>query len=266
MTKPIRIIYIVGDVRFWERFYRNETFCCCGARIGECELWSKVDLRLSEKVQDYSPEIIRSKIRELLLYESFDHLKELSQSFLPLVISFYEGISEASGKRMILDSSKSPSWGKLLSNIPEFDVSFIHLERFLPDVASSWKRRVLLPEFFDTEVYMPVKTNLAILRTWIRVRVLARKLRNFNYVFLRYEDLCNKPNEMVMHIVSFLGIDWISDAPYYYKKNHAIAGNPIRLLGKKEISIRPQPSRRPDNISWFEFHFFRIVHKVSSLV
>ena len=290
MTKTLRIIYIVSDgrsgstllesilnnseqvisvgecFRFWERFYRNETICGCSLKIAECELWAKVDNCLAAEFKDYSPREVEGIIKKVLRYKNFHRLHEFTNTLLPLVRSFYNGIAAVSGKSIILDSSKSPSWAKLLSMIPELDVSFIHLERTLPYVASSWKKKLLLPEFTGKEVYMPVKSNLAILRTWIRVRLLARKLRHYDYLFVRYEDLCKHPDQLLHRIKQFLEIDLPSDGIYYYRPSHAIAGNPMRLAGKAEIVIKPNSKTRQDNLNRLEFYFFYFVQGLANVI
>jgi len=290
MTKALRIIYIVGDgrsgstllesmlnnseqvisvgesFRFWERFYKGETLCGCNLQISECNLWRQVDTHLSQTIKDYDPAKIKKIMNEVLLYKNFNNLHKFSNTLIPIAREFYRSIAAASGKSIIVDSSKSPSWGKLLSLITEFEVNYIHLERSLPFVASSWKNKVLLPEYSSRKVYMPLKSNLGILRTWIRVKVLSHKLRDVNYIFIRYEDLCHHTDQLLTRLYLFLKLDLPSVATYYYKLNHAIAGNPIRMSGTQEIIIHQLPDVKPKNLSRLEFYFFDLVHKLANWI
>ena len=104
------------------------------------------------------------------------------QDFAEIVIYFYNQIAETSQRNIIIDSSKSIGWCYFLQNTGAFDLRIIHLERNLASVSNSWKKKMILPEYYDKDVFMPQKTNKVILKSWIKIKVLALALKKNNYL------------------------------------------------------------------------------------
>jgi hypothetical protein len=290
MKGRLRIIYILGDGRsgstlleciinndeniisvgecfcFWDRFYRDETLCGCGEQIAHCTFWRAVHERLLVKLKDYDPQQIKAAIKEILRPKNFSQIQagRLDVDFLLKVIrEFYLSLAEVSGKDVIVDSSKWPSWAKLLTMIPDFDVRLVHLERNLPDVAASWKKEKRLPEFTRSNVYMPIKSNISILRSWLSMKYHSGKLNKAQYFFLRYEDLCDQPKDSLKRLHLFLELHQAD--PLRYKPNHAIAGNPMRTYGEGTIDIQPVAKSKPKTISSFDYFFFKTCYKLVNL-
>lgn len=285
---PIKIIYIVGDgrsgstllesilnndtsvisvgevYRFWERYYKGNTFCGCGNKIDRCELWTKIDLNLKSRFGvNYDVNRIKKIIKELCRYRNFKSLESATSDFTYLreiVSIFYSSLLLHSGKSVIVDSSKSPSWAKFIYSIPQFDICYIHLERNLAYVASSWKKKILLPEFMSKEVMMPQKSDFNILRTYIRVKMLGNRLRNFNYIFVKYEDLCLNPQVVINAIVAFASLNPLNINSLYHCPNHAIAGNPKRSNKMDPIII--DPSSNLANLNWVQRKLFKFINQI----
>ena len=104
------------------------------------------------------------------------------QYFAEIVIYFYNQIAKTSQSNIIIDSSKSIGWCYFLQNTGAFDLRIIHLERNLASVSNSWKKKMILPEYYDKDVFMPQKTNKVILKSWIKIKVLALALKKNNYL------------------------------------------------------------------------------------
>jgi len=260
----------VGECfRFWTRFYKNESLCGCGDGIAECDLWKRVHQNLSSEIPDYDIYKIKKTIRKFLLYRNFGNIQVGLQEvdfLLKVIRIFYKSISKISSKNIIIDSSKSPSWAKLLCLVEEFDVKIIHLERSLPHVASSWRKRILLQEFALRPVYMPVKSNLSVLRTWLRTKLLGSRLHINSYLFVKYEDLCNHPENTLSGIFAFLNHELDVRGPFYYKSNHAIAGNPRRMSENPQLIISPHTAYKPDNLNHLEYYVLGLLHKLINLI
>jgi hypothetical protein len=258
----------VGEAyRFWERYYRNETVCGCGEPIGDCELWHKVAMDLKD-ISGYDEKAMQPAIKQLLKANKFDAIEgEVHDQLLGKIIgTFYHSIAKHSGVTCIIDSSKSPSWCKMLQASGDFDVRVIHLERSLPFVAESWKKKVKLPEYQKNDKYMPVKSNVNILRTWLRVKYLGRRFRKHNYFFLRYDDLCNSPVVAIKNISAFTNLEIPDNEKLFLKKNHGIAGNPMRLTNtNNRLVINPSGTRKP-KLSWLPLILFSTIDKVSNIL
>lgn len=234
----------VGEChRFWIRFYEKETLCGCSQKIEECELWKEVNKRLKEEFSEYNPSEFKRQVEEIQYFKNFKKIPEIINSeewkpFCQIVISFYKLISEITEKRVIIDSSKSISWAYLLQNLNFCDLRIIHLERNLTAVANSWKKTVLLPEYYDKEVFMPKKSNYLILKSWLKIKVLGKKLNTGgNYIFLSYEELCKNQELWLTRLEDFIGekFDFTNLKIVF---NHAIGGNPMRSNSPKKVKIK----------------------------
>ena len=220
----------VGECfRFWERFYKADTRCGCGKRIESCNLWRNVDRDLQEL--RYSISQFKNSARYFLRYAQFRSLDTMDPQLValfPIVKRFYSSIAQHSNSTVILDSSKSPSWAKLLTRIDGFDVRIIHLERSLAQVTRSWRRHVRLPEYTERDVWMPTKSRTMCTRTWLRVKILASRLASCSdYYFLRYERLCSETADVLRELGDFTGENYLN-RDLHFLENHAIAGNPLR--------------------------------------
>jgi hypothetical protein len=202
----------------------------------------------------------------LLRFEKFKKIESIvrDSGLYEIIRSYYTAIAEKSGKDFIIDSSKSASWCKVLSCFKEFDLRIIHLERELPYVAESWKKSVRLPEFYDQEKYMPVKKDLDIIRTWIKVKILGNSFKKSNnYVFVRYKELCSDPAKTLAVLGKFIGAGISQGREIILKQSHSIAGNPIRFENRKTISI--QNSKRKPDLPWQRHLYFLLVNRISNL-
>lgn len=262
-------IISVGECfRFWERFYKDETFCGCGASITECALWTFVHRELSLKIKDYSPSKTKQILKEYLQYKHFNSisLENQSSEYLYLIENikvFFAAIFSFSNEKVILESSKSVYWAKIIETIPELEVYFLHLERDLTSVASSWKKRVKLPEFKDDNHFMPVKSDLTIIRTWVRTKFLASKQNFRHYKFISFKDFCQNSRDIQEEVFKYLDLDL--PKKLLHNDNHAIAGNPLRSHNSQEIQIRPYEKSK-GGLNTIQIVYFSFINWLSNRV
>ena len=261
----------VGEChRFWKRFVENSSQCGCGMPINDCEFWGAVHRKLTDEFPDYDPVTFQKEVQDFQRYKNFKQLPSLLDSerwkrFSEIISAFYRAIARFSEKNTIIDSSKSIPWARLLQLNDEFDVRVIHLERQLSQVANSWKKRILLPEYPNSEVYMPIKSNALILKSWLKVKLMARSLpKGGPYLFLRYEKLPKNPEQSIKRIVKFTEIDLDIDH-LTYQHNHAVGGNPMRHGVQGTIEFITE-STANHNLSYLERIGFSVVHKLASFV
>lgn len=261
----------VGEChRFWKRFVENSSHCGCGMPIHDCKLWGAVHQKLIDEFPDYDPFTFQKEVQDFQRYKNFKQLPGLLDSeswtrFSKIVSAFYRAIAHFSEKNIIIDSSKSISWARLLQLSNQFDVRVIHLERQLSQVANSWKKRMLLPEYSNSEVYMPIKSNALILKNWLKIKLMARSLpKGGPYLFLRYEKLLKHPQQSFERIVTFTEIELDIDQ-LTYQQNHAVGGNPMRHGAQGTIKLTTG-SEGKHNLSYLERIGFSVVHKLASFV
>lgn len=288
----IKIIYIAGDGRsgstlldavlsniedsisvgechrYWVRFEENESHCGCSEMIQDCAHWSKVHKKLQEEFPQYNASEFEKKVREIQYYKNFKKIPFLLQSedwkqFAEVVKAFYNAISDLSGSRCIIDSSKSMPWAYMLQQLGCFDVRVIHLERNLTEVANSWKKTIRLPEYTEREVFMPKKGNVLIAKTWLKIKLMGRVLKQQpDYLFVNYQELCKNPDVELRKIMEMTDeifpIDNLLALP-----NHAIGGNPMRSnLEKLEIKNIVSANK---HLPFFDRLFFNMMRGVAKI-
>lgn len=261
----------VGEChRFWIRFYERETLCGCSQKIEECELWKEVNKRLKEEFSDYNPSEFKRQVKEIQYFKNFKKIPEIINSeewkpFCQIVISFYKLIAEITEKRVIIDSSKSISWAYLLQNLNFCDLRIIHLERNLPAVANSWKKTVLLPEYYDKEVFMPKKSNYLILKSWLKIKSFGKRLKdNGYYIFISYEELCENQGLWLKRLQNFVDENF-DGANLKIEFNHAIGGNPMRSDRSKTFKIQSKKEIL-NNLNFIEKFYFSLINYASKKI
>ena len=142
----------VGEMRHvWNRSFRDNSLCSCGTPFLSCEFWSAVvrDAFGSQPILDVD-EIIQLK-------RSVDRIKYIPwitrslrvpsgrfgdrlQRYATLLAVLYRSIQKVASAKVIVDSSKDPSFAFVLASIPEIRLSVVHLVRDSRAVAFSWTR------------------------------------------------------------------------------------------------------------------------------
>ena len=136
---------------FWERGLLEDRLCACGAAFSECPFWVQV--------LDVAPELRAAEgdMRQFLQREGRSrHMRRWTsarqrrrrtspddQAALERLAVMYRTISEASECPVIVDSSKSPTYGGMLALVPGIDLYVINLVRRPEAVTHSWQRTVL---------------------------------------------------------------------------------------------------------------------------
>jgi hypothetical protein len=134
---------------------------------------------------------------------------------------------------VIVDSSKLPPYGVLLSRLPGIDLRVLHLVRDPRAAAFSWRRRRPLdgpdgPLMTRHPVWKAALLwsvwNAATLRLWGRGA----------YLRIRYEDLVADPARVIRAVASFAGaardvpLPVAADRSVALAPTHSVAGNPMR--------------------------------------
>lgn len=226
-----------------------DRICTCGLRYYECPFWSSV-------VKDACGG-----------WENFDrdHWSALFQSTasnrqLPLVVGLrtarrraqvatyarelarmYRAIQEASGCAVIVDSSKVPNYGLILTASTELDVHVVHLIRDSRAVAFSQSRmpRSVVPESELPPRRSTARSVVAWTKANLMSELLGRSARSYQRV--RYEDFAERPKEVVGQILNRIGeardLSFIDNHAVVRKVSHNVAGNPMRFK-RGEIVIK----------------------------
>jgi hypothetical protein len=152
---------------------------------------------------------------------------ELSR-YLDAAARLYRAVAEATGARVIVDSSKRSGDAAALLLMPDVEASFVHLVRDPRAVAFSWARR-------RESRHGPASTS----RDWMAFNLLDEAVRRRagkdRSARLRYEDLVADPTAALRNVALLVGERPVSlpvkdGHVAVLGVNHGVMGNPSRFV------------------------------------
>lgn len=249
----------VGELRYlWVRGLAEDRLCGCGEPVSQCDFWGRVLRKLGLH------RISKNKLNEIIaLQKSVDRIRYIPSITRPylrdtkfeaklskytnLLSQLYHAIQEVLGCQVIVDSSKDPSHGFLLSEISGIDLRIVHLVRDSRAVAYSWRRKKRNLEVKDKIVYMRTLHPATSALMWAVSNTLTELLasRAKYYSRLKYEELVAQPEETIKKVLGRLGFNAMLKSPFIKenvvllnKTTHNISGNPSKFAtGEVRISL-----------------------------
>jgi sulfotransferase family protein len=234
-----------GELRYiWERNFADNRLCGCGKAFHDCECWSEIIRRGFggfEKV-DYEG-MSRAFLRltrtrhwpRLILGQYRQDTSPQMQDYLEQLQKLYRAIQDTTGCKVILDSSKFPSYALVLSRLPGVELSILHLVRDARAVAYSWRRRKAQPDSEKVRYMEQLSPSYSSL-LWDTWNLAAQFSwgKQPNYMRVRYEDFVQQPKRTVSEIISFMGeppvgLAFQDDHTALLQPNHTVSGNPVRF-------------------------------------
>ncbi len=277
MNKSIKIIYIAGcgrsgstvlDIvlgnhseivsvgelsnvcRVWDS---NTEYCSCGSIARSCKFWGSVKEKwLISMISICNVDewkILQNKFeRTRYIYNMYGGKWRTTKGFNLYALglkAIYEAISDVSGKRFIVDSSKNALRAMALDHIDGVDLKLIHLVRDGRGVACSYRKH------YKKDIVNGVQHDISgtpVWRSafsWVISNYLAgqavKQLGNKNSLCIRYEDFVCLTNDVLMQIGGIIGlsfenvIDAVKRGDELYVR-HKISGNRVRM--QKNISLK----------------------------
>jgi hypothetical protein len=232
--------------------YQTDILCSCKKKILDCPFWSEV-IREWEKL---SPIDIETYLAFRNRLEGSKGLKNFltnqfrfPSEYIISSYNLYESIAKISGKNIILDSSKLPIRAKLVSQMSDIELNFIHLIRDPRGFSASVKRKTLRAPYKSALVWN-------IVNNWSE-----KAIQSTPHVQIFYEDLVNDFDATINKLSSFLGLDYTYLNELVEKKIpvnaiHIAAGNPIRMKSTVELKL---DTRWKTQLSWLEKMSIRIL-------
>lgn len=232
--------------RLWEFLERGKP-CTCGSPVPECPFWSAVFVEAGlPATQAFGREVrtalaSSARLRHLFTGGGFeDPLVDSTGRHLGgTLAALYSAIASISGSRTVVDSSKSPSYGALISRALPESVHVVQLVRDSRAVSYSWTRKVLRvpgnPEQGHMRRYSIVKASWR----WNLINSAAERLgkQSRTYRLLRYEAFCERPYEIADQLLVDAG-GAASGAITRCTIGHSIGGNPARFNeGTAKINV-----------------------------
>ena len=235
----------VGELRYvWGRAVLNDQLCGCGVPFADCPFWREVMQQAYGGVDaPFAREMLARtesfRIRNLPLVafgptrrRELDRLTDYRERLARL----YAAIHAVSGCRVIVDSSKNPSYGYILRHVNGIELHVLHFVRDAPPVAHSWGKH----KEFEPGVRMARKRPAASALQWLARNATAELFlgdHGIPRMQVRYEDLMERPRDHVESIVRWVGED-AGGSPFagqhevhLDEPNHSVFGNSVRFQG-----------------------------------
>ena len=246
-----------GELRYvWERGVIGDWTCGCQRSVKTCPLWSKVldAIAVSREpeartIVEWQRQATRFRhTRRLLARTSTDVAgDDALHSYINVMQRLYSAIGEATGSRVIIDSSKRPSDAAALTLAPNLDLYVVHLVRDPRAVAYSWGRRQS-----GIDRHGVVDSTISWV-TWNLMSDGVRRKLPQRSMLVRYESFVNDPQKTLTRIVEMVGEDplRVPDAHgkiFDVKETHTVSGNPGRFRSGS-IEVRSDDEWR-DRLRW----------------
>lgn len=271
MPRKLKLLYIAGSTRsgstilekilgqidgffssgelyrnIWDRGSENGYLCGCGVPAQDCPHWAEVlDVAYGGLEKVDTEEMIRANEKMRTRYIPL-MLTPLAKPFVTASAPYYtsnlerlyRAIQSVTGSKVVIDSSKVPSYGRMLETIPEVELYIVHLVRDARAVAYSWTRkkaRLSVSGVAYMERHSSVVSSL-LWNLWNLASETFRMHRCQRYLRIRYEDFIERPQETVRLILDFVQekaphLPFVSDHEVVLKATHTLGGNPARFQG-----------------------------------
>ena len=238
-------VFAAGELRYvWQRGVLEDRFCGCGEPFSQCPFWSEVvDRAFAGRAVD-AREVVAAQ-RDLTRLRRVPRMLtigalEAPADYLETLSRLYRAVTEVSGCELIVDSSKLPSYGFVLAQVPEIDVRVVHLVRDPRGAAYSWRREKSQPDGDGGMQQMSLLKSSSLWLAWNASTPFLFRDSN-RYRVVRYEDLVSRPRAVVDQILAFAGhrgdgAPFLGERTVALERSHTVAGNPNRLeAGEVEL-------------------------------
>jgi hypothetical protein len=246
--------FAAGELRYlWQRGVVEDRLCACGRPFSDCEFWGPV---MKDVVDESSPpaaEIatrLLSRLRiarlPLLLWRRASGRPAVAPHADDAPIArLYQSIAQHSGGAVVLDSSKLPPYGVLLSQLSGIELYLLHVVRDPRAAAFSWQRAKPLLDFGDDQLMprQPLWKSSLLWLLWNSLTILLWGPRSNRYIRIRYEDFVTAPQQTLAEVVRMIGLDPTAlpfEEPHRARvqPTHSVAGNPARL-SSGTVRVKP---------------------------
>ena len=235
----------VGEVKnLWQRGLLRNELCACGSPTNECPFWSEVLTTAfpngynAEKIETLRRRVERHRkllIHRLLGIRSADYNAARTE-YVGILTKLYLAISEVSGGKIIIDSSKDPAhMDLLLEAFPHTRI--VHLVRDSRAVAYSFQTPKVRKEVHWKEELMGVNGPLRASLDWMFINFAIEKLTRPSAYYSRvnYETFVEASEDITSEITKSLenGDAYLQDTLI-----HSVSGNPMRFDGREIVLKR----------------------------
>ncbi len=231
--------------KFWSHVAYADQYCGCGLRFSQCEMWQKVrevDPSLFDPAQAerfyrlHERQLRTSRMLRLLTSAGRRDIDAaFPAEYLDALGRLYSAVQAATGAEVIVDSSKNPVYGYLLSRVEGIELAMVHLIRDPRAVAYSWTKTRRDPGATEERFmyrHSPAKSAV-FWNIWnVGISAVARA-QDLPLVRVYYQDVATRPAAVVETVTTITGTP--TRRPEYSDKrielgiDHTVSGNPARF-------------------------------------
>jgi hypothetical protein len=237
----------LGELQFiWQRSFAENQLCGCGAPFHDCEFWERVsreafgmppaDVDVADACRLKAELERKSRLASLLLEPPGRGRRPALVRYGDLIEVLYRAILQVSGGRVIVDSSKDPRHGLVLSRLGWVELHVVHLVRDPRAVAFSWRRSRPRPEIHWKRQDMtrqPVRASAA---RWTTHNAVAEVVcaSAQSYCRISYEQFVSDPQAALERILEPYPSTSASprrswEGELELGASHSVSGNPMRF-------------------------------------
>ena len=238
-------VFAAGELRYlWQRGMVEDRLCGCGVPFARCPVWSAVLARAFTGSPAINPgeigQRLLSRLRmarvPMMLGRWATGRRAVAQHPDDVLIGeLYRALLVHTGQRIIVDSSKLPPYGLLLSALPGVELYVLHVVRDARATAFSWRRPKRALDFGDDDQLMPQQQPWKSSLLWLFWNALTAMLwrADGRYLRVRYEDFVRDPKATMSKVAALVGLDpallpFETPTSVLLKPTHSVAGNPDR--------------------------------------
>ncbi len=228
----------VGELHFlWKNAVGKgaNSLCGCGSALPQCPVWSPILARsrpenataeaFADTVINRQRAYVRTRHTWRVLGRGL-HCAGI-RDHADLMTRTYRAAAEATGARVIVDTTKIPGEAALLPCLPGMTAYFVHLVRDPRAVAESWRR----PKQY---VYAMSSSKSTIY--WYGFNLAAHAITSRfpqRSMFLRYEDFIADPAGIIAKLLRLCDVGPLANPlpgrVIDLHTNHTVTGNPDRF-------------------------------------
>lgn len=244
--------FCLGELHCLWRLRPEEITCSCGARFGDCPVWrGAADARTLARLRELEFKFARHA-HIALSGGRLGRIHSLGlREFLDLQWDVLQRLSETTGARRFIDSSKAAPRAWVVASDPRIDLWVVHLRRHAREIIASWLSRKFDPGLGGSMAAKGVSTvAMEILKTRLSLSLLRRE-RPIGK--LDYDAFVASPVEALRALIDAgslppdLRVDLEGGDTLRPAELHTLNGNPDRFeRGRIRISARSAMEKLSD--------------------
>jgi hypothetical protein len=241
-----------GEIKnIWERGILEDRKCACGEAFQTCDFWHRV---IEDAFGNTAGQIageMRDVVYRATRYRNYPRIKQASHAGhgvledrqIETLGKLYDAIHRHAEGKIIVDSSKLPSYARILMLLPNVDLFYVDLVRDARAVVYSWQKRMKYEPGATREMDRFGLLHAALI--WKFAYMTGQDvLKELPGMVVRYEDLVTDTKATMGGLLHKIDA-WtggqlpgteISDLSWT-GTSHSLSGNPLRFRKGEGVKL-----------------------------